>query len=91
MTKSIPRGRSLRRSLTSAEAKLGRVLRNRTRDGWKFRRRHPVDRFIVDLARIGAKLIVDGDGATRSTAIEIARDSGILRLQPAPRPERGHP
>ncbi|TDM99577.1 hypothetical protein CEE86_13930, partial [Lactobacillus crispatus] len=67
MIKSTPRARSLRRTQTSAEAKLWRVLRNRALNGWKFRRQHPIDRYIVDFACIEAKLIVEVDGATHST------------------------
>jgi len=79
VTKSIPRARSLRRTQTSAEAKLWRMLRNRALNGWKFRRQHPIDRFIVDFVCTAAKLIVEVDGATHSTAAEIARDAERTR------------
>nr|WP_210281296.1 DUF559 domain-containing protein [Methylobacterium fujisawaense] len=73
--KSTPRARSLRRTQTSAEAKLWRILRNRALNGWKFRRQHPIDRYIVDFACIEAKLIVEVDGATHSTDAELVRDA----------------
>ncbi|MGU3546916.1 endonuclease domain-containing protein [Methylobacterium sp. A52T] len=75
MNKSIPQARNLRRTQTSAEAKLWRVLRNRALNGWKFRRQHPIDRFIIDFACIEARLIVEVDGATHSTASEVAQDA----------------
>ncbi|WP_267424968.1 DUF559 domain-containing protein [Methylobacterium sp. GC_Met_2] len=80
MTKSIPRARTLRRTRTTAEAKLWRVLRNRALNGRKFRRQPPIDRFIVDFVCTEAKLIVEGDGATHSTAAEIAWDTERTRL-----------
>jgi very-short-patch-repair endonuclease len=80
VTKSIPRARNFRRTQTSAEAKLWRVLRNRALNGWKFRRRHAIDRFIVDFACIEARLIVEVDGATHSTDAEIARDAARTEM-----------
>jgi very-short-patch-repair endonuclease len=73
------RARRLRASQTSAEARLWYALRNRKLARWKFRRQHPIDRYIVDFAKIEGKLIVEVDGATHSTAIEVARDSERTR------------
>ncbi len=47
---------------------------------WKFRRQHPVDRYIVDFVSIAAKLIVDVDGATHSTDAERAADAERTRV-----------
>jgi very-short-patch-repair endonuclease len=80
VSKPIPRARNLRRTQTSAEAKLWRVLRNRALNGWKFRRQHPIDRYIVDFACIEARLIVEVDGATHSTDAEIARDAARTEI-----------
>jgi very-short-patch-repair endonuclease len=41
------RARKLRAAQTSAEARLWRPLRNRRLAHWKFRRQHPIDRYIV--------------------------------------------
>lgn len=68
------RARELRADQTSAEDKLWRALRNRAVDRRKFRRQHPIDRFIVDFVCIEAKLVVEVDGATHSTERELARD-----------------
>ena len=68
------RARSLRASQTSAEAKLWQALRNRRLARWKFRRQHPIDRYIVDFVTLDGKLIVEVDGVTHSTSFEIKHD-----------------
>jgi very-short-patch-repair endonuclease len=68
------RARSLRASQTSAEAKLWQALRNRRLARWKFRRQHPIDRYIVDFVTLDGRLIVEVDGVTHSTSSEIKRD-----------------
>jgi very-short-patch-repair endonuclease len=68
------RARSLRASQTSAEAKLWQALRNRRLARWKFRRQHPIDRYIVDFVTLDGRLIVEVDGVTHSTPSEIKRD-----------------
>lgn len=80
MNRSVPQARTLRRTQTTAEAKLWRVVRNRALNGWKVRRQHPIDRYIVDFVCIEAKLIVEVDGATHSKEAEIARDAERTRL-----------
>jgi len=65
---------NLRKRQTSAEARLWRVLRNRQLAHWKFRRQHPIDRYIVDFVTLDGKLIVEVDGETHSTSKELARD-----------------
>jgi len=68
------RAKVLRASQTSAEAKLWQALRNRRLARWKFRRQHPIDRYVVDFVTLDGKLIVEVDGVTRSTASELAKD-----------------
>jgi very-short-patch-repair endonuclease len=68
------RARALRASQTSAEAKLWQALRNRKLARWKFRRQHPIDRYVVDFVTLDGKLIVEVDGVTHSEPSEIARD-----------------
>jgi len=70
------RARNLRLSQTSAEAKLWQALRNRRLARWKFRRQHPIDRYVVDFVTLAGKLIVEVDGATHSEPSELARDRG---------------
>ena len=70
------RARKLRAAETSAEARLWQALRNRQLDRWKFRRQHPIDRYVVDFVTLFGKLVVEVDGATHSTTAEIDRDAG---------------
>ena len=72
--------RKLRAQQTSAEARLWRVLRNRQLARWKFRRQHPIDRYVVDFITLDGKLIVEVDGATHSTRNELARDAERTRI-----------
>jgi very-short-patch-repair endonuclease len=74
------KARELRAEQTNAEAILWRALRDRRLKGIKFRRQRPIDRYIVDFVAIGAKLIVEIDGATHSTARELTRDAERTRI-----------
>jgi very-short-patch-repair endonuclease len=74
------RARRLRAAQTSAETKLWQALRNRNLARWKFRRQHPIDRYVVDFVTIDGKLIVEVDGATHSTGKQIARDTERTRF-----------
>ncbi|WP_082747519.1 endonuclease domain-containing protein [Bradyrhizobium macuxiense] len=73
------RARSFRASQTSAEAKLWQALRNRRLARWKFRRQHPIGRYIVDFVTLDGKLVVEVDGVTHAEPNEIERD--IIRSQ----------
>ena len=53
----------MRHPQTPAEATLWRALRLRAL-GYKFRRQHPIDRFVVDFYCAQAKLCVELDGAS---------------------------
>jgi 5-methyltetrahydrofolate--homocysteine methyltransferase len=55
--------REMRREPTEAEAFLWERLRGRRLNGWKFRRQHPYEKFILDFHCAEAKLIVELDGA----------------------------
>ncbi|PJG51753.1 hypothetical protein CVM73_29205 [Bradyrhizobium forestalis] len=74
------RARRLRESQTSAEAKLWQALRNRQLARWKFRRQHPVDRYVVDFVTLDGKLIIEVDGVTHSSASEIERDEARTKV-----------
>jgi very-short-patch-repair endonuclease len=73
------RARQLRGGETTAEARLWRALRNRQLDRWKFRRQHPIDRYVVDFVTIFGKLVVEVDGATHSTVDEMKHDEARTR------------
>ena len=65
---------SLRRTATGAEAVLWRALRGAKLNSSKFRRQHPIDRFVVDFVCLRAKLVVEVDGATHGSPAARARD-----------------
>jgi len=56
------RAASLRRTQTGAEARLWAVLRGRRLGGLKFRRQHPIDRYVVDFCYPSQGLVVEIDG-----------------------------
>jgi very-short-patch-repair endonuclease len=74
------RARKLRASQTSAEARLWQALRDRRLARWKFRRQHPIDRYIVDFVTLDGKLVIEVDGVTHSEIEELARDEHRTRV-----------
>jgi very-short-patch-repair endonuclease len=64
----MTRARQLRKSATQHERLLWRHLRNRQLRGWKFRRQHPVDRFIIDFYCPEARLAIELDGGGHNFA-----------------------
>ena len=54
--------RQLRKRSTLAEVRLWRALRNRKLNGLRFRRQHPVGRFILDFYCPSEKLVIEIDG-----------------------------
>ncbi|MGH8216935.1 MAG: endonuclease domain-containing protein [Rhodanobacteraceae bacterium] len=59
---NIALARGLRHRMTDAERLLWRHLRGRHFQGWKFRRQHGLDAFIVDFVCLEAWLVVELDG-----------------------------
>ena len=57
----LQRAREMRHPQTPAEVTLWRGIRNRNL-GYKFRRQHPIDRFIIDFYCAQAKLCIEIDG-----------------------------
>ena len=57
----LAHAREMRHPQTPAEATLWRALRNR-KTGFKFRRQHPIYRFIIDFYCAKAKLLIEVDG-----------------------------
>ena len=62
--------RLLRRSEAPAERMLWRVLRNRSVNGLRFRRQHPLDGFVLDFYCPDARLCVELDGAVHDAQEE---------------------
>lgn len=68
-----PLARQMRCEPTPAEKSLWEKLRNKQLLGFKFRRQHPIDRFIVDFYCAEARLIIEVDGEVHNyTQVEDA-------------------
>ena len=86
---TIRRAKRLRRTLTPPEARLWVALRQKP-DGLKFRRQHPIGRYVLDFYCDAAKLAVEVDGAAHDIVDIAVRDrrrdawldeSGIMTLR----------
>ena len=73
------RARELRHPQTPAETTLWQHLRNRT-IGYKFRRQHPIDRFIIDFYCAEAKLCIEIDGSSHLDAKQEEYDKARTEL-----------
>ncbi len=60
----------LRHNSTEAEARLWQALRRKQIGGFRFRRQHPIERFVVDFYCPACKLIVEVDGAVHLAQAE---------------------
>ena len=56
------RARSLRTGMTETERLLWQVLRGKQINGYRFRRQHPIGRYIADFACIEQKMVIELDG-----------------------------
>ena len=65
----LARARELRQPQTPAESKLWARLRN-SQLGFKFRRQHPIDRFIADFYCAACRLVVEVDGDSHARQVE---------------------
>ena len=75
----LQRSRDFRHPLTPPEAKVWHAVRNRQL-GFKFRRQHPIGRFIADLYCAEARLAIEIDGDTHAAPDQKACDA-IERLK----------
>ncbi len=66
----LARARELRQPQTPAERKLWSRLRNQQIGGFKFRRQHPIDRFIVDFYCAASHLLIEIDGDSHAEQVE---------------------
>ncbi len=62
--------RELRQPQTPAEQKLWSRLRDRQLDGFKIRRQHPIERFVIDFYCAEAKLCIEIDGDSHAEQVE---------------------
>jgi adenine-specific DNA-methyltransferase len=67
--------RQLRKQQTDAEQLLWSLLRDRRLSGFKFRRQHPVEPYVVDFYCHEARLAVELDGGQHNEPDERARDA----------------
>jgi very-short-patch-repair endonuclease len=76
---SVERARHLRKNATPAERLLWSALRHLKSRGYHFRRQAPFDRYIVDFACHGAKVIVEIDGSQHGDPDHVAHDAKRTR------------
>ena len=60
------RARQLRSNQTDTERRLWPHLRNRQLGGFKFKRQHPIGRYIADFVCLERRLVVEVDGGQHS-------------------------
>jgi len=71
----LGRAREQRKNMTSAEKKLWQRIRSK-RLGVKFRRQHPINRFIADFYCHEAKLLIEVDGGYHDEEEQWEYDTG---------------
>ncbi len=66
MSKEISPARKLRKAQTKAESRAWWLLRNRSIEGFKFRRQHAIGAFFADFCCPELKLIIELEGSVHS-------------------------
>jgi len=61
--------------MSEAERKLWRGLRHKRLDGARFRRQHPIGRFIVDFVCLERRLVVEVDGGQHTEDAQVVYDA----------------
>ena len=74
MKKNIAFARRLRKEMTDAERKLWKHLRSRRFEGYKFRRQHPIGRFIADFCCVERGLVIEVDGGQHAEDVNPQKD-----------------
>lgn len=74
--KIFENARALRQTSTEAEEKLRQELRNRKLNGLKFRRQHPIDKWIADFYCHEKKLGIELDGSVHDEKEIAEYDAG---------------
>ncbi len=64
------RARELRVQMTESEQLLWEQLRDKKLDGYKFRRQHPIKKFILDFYCHSQKLGIEVDGGIHSNTVQ---------------------
>jgi very-short-patch-repair endonuclease len=74
--KIIDYAKALRKQMTPAEGIMWKELRNRNFSKFKFRRQHPIERFIADFYCPEKKLVIEIDGDIHDNLIQKEYDIG---------------
>ncbi|MFQ3574490.1 MAG: endonuclease domain-containing protein [Thermodesulfovibrionales bacterium] len=72
--KSTDLAKNLRKRATDVEQLLWSRLRARRYEGMKFRRQHPIGKYIVDFVCLERKLIIELDGGQHAVPEETLKD-----------------
>lgn len=75
MGRAVEKARKLRRAVTTAEQRAWWLLRNRNLLGLKFRRQHPIGKFVVDFYCQQSRLAVELDGSIHAQPSQARKDS----------------
>ena|SRR5271167_326334 len=75
------RARQLREFSTDAERRMWSALRDRRLSRYKFRRQHPIGRYIVDFACTEYRLVIELDGSQHADNAADARRTAWLESQ----------
>lgn len=67
--------KELRNNLTTAEARLWAMLKNKQLEGRKFRRQHSIDNYIVDFYCPAEKLVIELDGQAHYNILAERKDN----------------
>jgi very-short-patch-repair endonuclease len=70
----------LRRSMTHSEKLMWSYLRDRRVEGFRFRRQHPINEFIVDFFCYEAKLAIEIDGSIHNMTAQYERDKERTKI-----------
>ena len=73
--------RSLRQRSTDAERRVWQYLRDRKLGGFKFRRQHPIGKYIVDFVCLECHLVVELDGSQHivNRRVDAVRENALNR------------
>ena len=69
------RARALRKRMSEGERKLWQALRERQMDGVRFRRQHPIGKYIADFVCLEKRLVVEVDGGQHTEDAQAAHDA----------------
>ena len=75
---TVPIARRLRRDMTDTERKLWAQLRSRQLENVKFRRQHPLGRYVLDFFAEDHRLVVELDGGQHTAEGDAERTAWLV-------------